>query len=132
MKDGNRDHREPRRRLLVLSEQPIDQIWTLLSMWESPGTARKLIKKRALEEHVEISEKTADRKALALAYCLKTARENIQLSSDSLTTSTVANYYGCMWFASAMMVADPSSDADLERLEKFTKFGHGLGNLAAE
>jgi hypothetical protein len=129
---ANRPIREFKRRLLVLSEAPIEQIWTLLSMWESAGTANKLIKKRATDEQVTIDTNLAKWKAVGLAYCIRTARENILGSAESLTLRMVANYYGCMWFASAMMVADPNNDVDLLRLERFTKFGHGLANLAAD
>ena len=36
-----------------------------------------------------------------------------------------------MWLAAGTLAADPSNDVDLERLEEFTKRGHGLGNIAA-
>jgi hypothetical protein len=62
------------------------------------------------------------RKATALAYCIRNARENLLTTAAlSLTPRTIANYYGCLWLASALMVADPKSEIDLERLEKFTK-----------
>jgi hypothetical protein len=74
-----------------------------------------------------------ERKATALAYCVRNARENLlSTAALSLTPRIIANYYGCLWLASALMVADPKSEIDLERLEKFTKLGHGLGNIVAE
>lgn len=74
---ADRPIREFGKRLLVLSETPIEQIWTLLSMWESSGTARKLIKGSAPEDGIAIDPNVVERKATRLAYCIRTARENI-------------------------------------------------------
>jgi hypothetical protein len=87
-------------------------------MWESTAIAKKLIANRAAKDGVTINPDLLERKALALAYCIRTARENIVGPIESLTLRMVANYYGCMWFASAMMVADPKGDVDLSRLER--------------
>lgn len=120
---------EDKGRLLLVSESPIEQIWTQLSMWESRALARKLIAKRAVEQNLDLSPATVDAKALALSYCLRNARENLRAPRQTLTLQMVANYYGCMWFASAVLAADPSNDIDLPQLERFTKRGHGLGNF---
>src|SRR5579871_2686827 len=71
-----------------------------------------------------------ERKALALSYCIRTSRENIQNPFGGLTVGNVCNYYGCMWLAAAILAADPTNNIDLVRLEEFTKRGHGLGNTA--
>jgi hypothetical protein len=119
--DGNRHP------LLILSENPLDGIWTHLSAFESEKFATKLIQERASQANVSVEEELLKRKATALAYCIRNARENLlSTAALSLTPRTIANYYGCLWLASALMVADPKSEIDLERLEKFTKFGHGL------
>jgi hypothetical protein len=125
--DGNRHP------LLILSENPLDGIWTHLSAFESEKLATKLIQERASQANVSVEEELLKRKATALAYCIRNARENLlSTAALSLTPRTIANYYGCLWLASALMVADPKSEIDLERLEKFTKFGHGLGNIVAD
>lgn len=116
-------------RLLLISESPIEQIWTQLSMWESRALALKLIMERAERADVLIGREKAEAKALALSYCLRNARENLREPRQTLTLKTVANYYGCMWFASAIVAADPANDVDLPQLERFTKKGHGLGNF---
>lgn len=117
--------------LRILSENPIDQIWTQLSLWESVNLARKLIRERAHKIGVSIDLNLLERKALALSYCIRTSRENIRNPFGGLTVGNVCNYYGCMWLAAAALAADPSNEVDLERLEEFTKQGHGLGNIAA-
>lgn len=123
---------EEERPLRILSENPIEGIWTQLSLWESERLARKLIAERADEAGIEIAAELIDRKALALSYCIRTARENIRAPFVGLTVSSVCNYYGCMWLAAAVLASDPSNNVDLARLEDYTKRGHGLGNLASE
>lgn len=117
--------------LRILSENPLDQIWTQLSLWESVNLARKLIQERAEMLSVSIDPDLLERKALALSYCIRTSRENIRNPRGGLTVGNVCNYYGCMWLAAATLAADPNNNVDLERLEEFTKRGHGLGNIAA-
>lgn len=117
--------------LRILSENPLDQIWTQLSLWESVNLARKLIRERADRLGVSIDLDLLERKALALSYCIRTSRENIRNPFGGLTVGNVCNYYGCMWLAAATLAADPSNDVDLKRLDEFTKRGHGLGNIAA-
>lgn len=117
--------------LRILSENPLDQIWNQLSLWESVNLARKLIRERADRLRVSIDLDLLERKALALSYCIRTSRENIRNPFGGLTVGNVCNYYGCMWLAAATLAADPSNNVDLKRLDEFTKRGHGLGNLAA-
>jgi YaaC-like Protein len=115
----------------IVSENPIEGIWDVLSQYESFHLAKRLISDRAKKTAAPISSEKLDEKARALAYCLRTARENICMASSSLTTTTTFNYYGCLWLASAIVVADASTDADLKRLESHTISGHGLGNVVS-
>jgi hypothetical protein len=111
------------------SETPIDEIWSILSRWESQALATRLISDRCDTIGKSIEPEKLKDKAIALSYCLRTARENILLPPNSLTTSAVGNYYGCMWLWAAVAVSDPSNDADLPTLEKYSKAGHGLRSL---
>lgn len=117
--------------LRIVSENPLEQIWTQLSLWESTNLARKVILDRADVLGIAIDPGLLKRKALALSYCIRTSRENIRNPFGGLTVGNICNYYGCMWLAAATLAADPSNDIDLGRLEEFTKRGHGLGNIAA-
>lgn len=118
--------------LVILSENPIQQIWTQLSAWESRNLARKLIEERAQKAGVALADDIMHGKAQALSYCIRTARENVRNPGTALTVGSVCNYYGCMWLAAAMLAADPKNNIDLSRLEEITKRGHGLGNLHGE
>jgi hypothetical protein len=80
--------------LLILSENPIEQIWTHLSLWESRELAKKLLAERATDQESELSDEQLKAKALALSYCLRNARENIRSVQVSTTLEIVANYYG--------------------------------------
>jgi hypothetical protein len=114
----------------LVTEDPINTLWETLSRFKSVSLAERHLKDRARKQGFELETEQLRQKAVALAYCIRNARENFRLPAASLTTSTTLNYYGCMWLASAVSVADPSSDAQLARLERHTKFGHGLKNIS--
>jgi hypothetical protein len=117
---------------LIVSDSPIEGIWTQLSLWESQTLASKLIRSKTENQNAIISGETVERKAASLAYCLRNAREYLRRTQVTITPRVVANYYGCMWLASAILVANPQNDFDLEKLEQVTKSGHGLGNIVDE
>ena len=79
-------------------------------MWESKELARKLLDERAEKQRIALSKDLRERKAIALSYCIRNARENLLTNNVSLTTETTSFYYGCLWLASAVAVADPSTD----------------------
>lgn len=113
----------------IVTEEPIAAIWQTLSRYESEHLAKKALELRARKQQKEIDPQLLENKARALAYCIRNARENIRISSASLTTQSTLNYYGCMWLASAVAVSNPGNDVELAQLERYTKFGHGLKNI---
>lgn len=116
---------------LIVADLPIEGIWTQLSLWESQALAAKLVRAKAEGLRDAPNDAKIQHKAGSLAYCLRNAREYLR-GQSTITPRVVANYYGCMWLASAILVANPSNDFDLEKLESVTKSGHGLGNIADE
>ena len=121
-----------RKHIHILSEAPIEQVWTHLTMWESKELAKRLIKERAESVKCSIDDEHLQQKAVSLAYCLRNAREYLRSTgagSSQWVSRIVADYYGCMWLASAILVADPTTKYDLAELEEKTRFGHGLGNM---
>lgn len=117
---------------LIVADLPIEGIWTQLSLWESQALAAKLVRTKAEGLRDAPDDAKIKRKAASLAYCLRNAREYLRGGQSAITPRVVANYYGCMWLASAILVANPSNDFDLEKLESVTKSGHGLGNIVDE
>jgi len=124
--------RAAERGTLIVADLPIEGIWTQLSLWESQALAAKLVRTKAEGLRDAPDDAKIQRKAASLAYCLRNAREYLRGGQSAITPRVVANYYGCMWLASAILVANPSNDFDLEKLESITKSGHGLGNIADE
>lgn len=120
------------RRTLIVADLPIEGIWTQLSLWESQALAAKLVRTKADGLRETPNDAKIERKAASLAYCLRNAREYLRGGQSAITPRVVANYYGCMWLASAILVANPNNDFDLEKLESVTKSGHGLGNISDE
>lgn len=109
----------------ILSEAPIQQIWTHLSRWESVTNAAALIQAKAGDVEVPM----LDEKARALAYCLRNAAEYMHPTPPSWAHRVVGDYYGLMWFLSAALVAEPKSKYALSELEEATARGHGLANV---
>ena len=113
----------------ILSETPIAQIWSYLSLWESETAARRLIDERAASAGVAADDSRFADKALGVAYCLRNARECLCLEEQAWIPRLIAKYYGAMWLLSAIMIADPASDWTLSALERTMKMGHGLANI---
>lgn len=120
------DKAEPIR---ILSETPIAQIWSYLSLWESEAAARRLIDERAVRAGIPADEGRFADKARGVAYCIRNARECLCLDEQAWIPRLVAKYYGAMWLLSAIMIADPATDWTLSALERTTKMGHGLANI---
>lgn len=53
--------------LVILSENPIEQIWTQLSAWESRNLARKLIAERAQKAGAELAANVLEGNQLDLS-----------------------------------------------------------------
>jgi len=78
---------------------------------------------------ISVQPDLLDRKALGVAYALRTARDHLEEPADSQTKRVLSAYYGMMSFLSAVLIADPTSTYDLEALELATKAGHGLNSI---
>lgn len=116
----------------ILSETPIEQIWSYLSLWESEAAARRLIEQRGQRQGLVVEDRRLADKARGVAYCLRNARECLRLDEKAWIPRIVAKYYGTMWLLSGIMIADPASPYDLPELERVTKHGHGLSNVVDE
>ena len=116
----------------ILSENPIEQLWLYLSRLESVPLARKAILARAHSAGTALTPTLLDKKAVGVAYALRSAHDYLAAPNDSLTKRVLSGYYAMMSFLSAVLVADPASRYDLEELESATKFGHGLGSIDDE
>lgn len=113
----------------IVSETPIAQIWSYLSLWESETAARRLIDERAARSGTPTDDSRFADKARGVAYCLRNARECLCLEEQAWIPRLVAKYYGTMWLLSGIMIADPASEWTLSALERTTKMGHGLANI---
>jgi len=123
------DEPDEGRPLCILTESPTQGIWTHLSVWQSHNVAERHIRDRARQLNAHPNESLIETKATALAYCIRTAREYLHETEGQPTSGVVARYYGCLWLPSAILVSDPTNDVTLERLERFTTFGHGLASV---
>jgi hypothetical protein len=121
-----------RKHIVIVSENPISQIWFYLSRWESIEQAKLLIKEKAELEQVTLSEDRLSEKSKGLAYCLRNARDYLYSPTEELSKKILSTYYGFMSIIGAIPVSDPRSDYDLEKFEGATKMGHGIGNIDSD
>jgi hypothetical protein len=116
----------PRTRQL-LSETPIDAIWSRLSRLRSATLARRAVADRAAAESVETAAVAINSKGDGVAYAIRNATDYFALKDVGNVSQRILNlYYGCLAFAFAEMLADPRGPVELSRIEDFTKQGHGL------
>lgn len=116
----------PRTRRL-LSETPIEAIWSRLARLKSATLARKAIIDRASAAGVLLPDGIATSKGDGVAYAVRSATDYFALKTASNVSQRVLNlYYGCLSFAFAEMLAAPDGPHELSSIEDVTKQGHGL------
>ncbi|MFA4972626.1 MAG: hypothetical protein WC683_08430 [bacterium] len=123
---------ENEEKLIIQSENPIEQIWVHLSLWQSRVVARRMIKRRAERISVTLSTEVLNAKATGAAYCIRNAFNYWDTGVLDWSQRLLNSYYGLFWFIGALLIADPKTPYDLERLEATTAQGHGLGNVIDE
>ncbi|WP_222594852.1 YaaC family protein, partial [Deinococcus cellulosilyticus] len=121
---------EPLNTLRIISERPIEDIFSHLSQYESTKLALKLIQRK--DKCNTLTPELAEAKAIGVAYCLRNAREYLRQTEVSWTTRLLNGYYGMMALTGALMIADPDNTHTLQDFEGFTKKGHGLSNIDSE
>lgn len=117
------------RPLPILSENPLQQIWLHLSAFESVPLCERTIRQRAEREEKLVEDDLLKAKAIALAYFMRNAREYFSDPPAEWTKRILVSYYGLLSFACALLVADPSNDLELSKMERATAHGHGLGSI---
>jgi hypothetical protein len=122
---------QPRVRRL-LSETPIDAIWSRLARLRSATLARKAVAHRAAAEGSYLLEAVAASKGDGVAYAIRSATDYFALKNVGNVSQRVLNlYYGCLSFAFAEMLAAPDGPSELSSIEDVTKQGHGLWTFGA-
>ena len=111
----------------LLSETPIEAIWSRLSRLKSTKLARKAVADRAAFEGIDLPEAALDGKGSGVAYAIRNAADYFALKNTGNLSQRVLNlYYGCLSFAFAEMLAASNGPAELSQVEDSTKQGHGL------
>ena len=111
----------------LLSETPIEAIWSRLSRLRSTTLARKAICERAEAEGFKLEAGAALSKGDGVAYAVRNASDYFALKDVGNVSQRILNlYYGCLSFAFAEMLASPTGPSELSVIENITKQGHGL------
>ena len=111
----------------LTAENPLDAVMSRLQQFTSETLARKLVERRAEAEGATLARDVLGTKATGVAYSMRSALDYIVASPrDPLNRRVVALYYGTMALAQCEMLASPSGPFGLDKLEAFTRNGHGL------
>jgi hypothetical protein len=117
----------------IPTDDPIRLMWTRFGTLESVSGAERHIRRLAAAKALAIDDEVASRKAQALAFAVRSAREYFRVRIEgNLTVACLAYYYGTMSLLQALLVANPQNTLALSEMEGFTKRGHGIGLLSDE
>lgn len=111
----------------ITTESPVDGIWAHLNQLASVKLAEKLVKRRASEEAVVLTDDQIAAKAAGVAFAVRNAVDYFRGNpNESVNKRILSLYYGVLSLAFAEMLASPNGSADLDEVEGMTKQGHGL------
>src|SRR5258706_7342744 len=104
-----------------------------LDQFASTNLAEKLVRRRAKERAIEISDETVVSKGIGVAFALRNASDYFRaFAFESLNKRILSLYYGGLALSFAEMLASPKGPADLDEIEGYTKFGHGFYTFGTE
>lgn len=111
----------------ITAERPADGIWAHLNQLASIKLSEKLVRRRALEEAIALTDEQIESKAAGLAFTIRNATDYFRgTPNESMNKRILSLYYGSLALAFAEMLASPNGPADLDEVEGMTKQGHGL------
>jgi hypothetical protein len=117
----------------LTAENLLESIRARLDQFASMSLAEKLIRRRAKEESIDISDNDVRSKSAGVAFAVRNASDYFRaVPSESLNKRIVSLYYGALALAFAEMLASPKGPVDLDEIEGFTKFGHGFYTLGSD
>lgn len=112
---------------VITAENPIDGVWARLSQFASSRLAEKLVRRRAESDGKTLPLSTVENKAEGVSFAIRNASDYFKsISAESLNKRILSLYYGTLALAFAEMLSSPSGPSDLDEVEGFTRYGHGL------
>jgi hypothetical protein len=117
----------------ITGESPLDGVWARLNQFASVQLAEKLVRRRATDERVALSEEVVKAKAAGVAFAIRNAADYFRaIPHDSLNKRILNLYYGALALAFSELLASPRGPADLDEVEGMTKQGHGLYTVPSQ
>ncbi len=117
----------------IKAENPLLSIWSRLDQFASTHLAEKLIRRRAKEQSIDISDEKVTSKGAGVAFALRSASDYFRsVPFESLNKRIISIYYGGLVLSFAEMLASPTGPADLDEIEGYTKVGHGFYTFGTE
>jgi hypothetical protein len=117
----------------IKAENPLLSIWARLDQFASTNLAEKLIRRRATEQLIAVSDDKIISKGVGVAFSLRNASDYFRAGPfESLNKRILSLYYGGLALSFAEMLSSPTGPADLDEIEGYTKGGHGFYTFGTE
>jgi hypothetical protein len=115
----------------LLSEIPIDAVWSRLGRLKSATLSRKAVTNRADVAGRSLGADAAISKGDGVAYAVRNAADYFAFDgrAGNLSQRVLNLYYGSLSFVLAEILSAPGGPSRLEEVEGITKQGHGFWNL---
>lgn len=108
----------------------ISSIWNRFDILTTYEGAKRFLESKKNSD-VKISDKLINEKAQGLTFCIRNAKEYFNKQNiEDLTSTTLSFYYGIFNLLEAILLSDLSHRVNLDKLEEYTRSGHGLGIIS--
>lgn len=113
----------------IVAESPQEIIWLRFNRLKSLKMCESLIKEKnsTLSEDHRLVEELILKKSIGLSSAIESALGFWNSSSESLNAKVLSRYYALLQLTIAEQVSSVRNKDDLEKIQRHTEFGHGLG-----
>lgn len=112
---------------LIMSENPLEQIWTRIAGLRSRKIAENILRIRYEQEGKAVPDSVLSTKAEGISFSMQNSFDYFRTAqSQSLTQKILNLYYGTVAFMIAETLVNDTKQKSLSDIEDVTKQGHGL------
>lgn len=113
----------------IVAENPQEMIWLRFNRLKSLKMCESLMREKNLNlsEKQKLEDDLIKKKSVGLSSAIESALGFWNSSSESLNAKVLSRYYALLHLTIAEQVSSVENKDDLEKIQRHTEFGHGLG-----